>query len=68
MLGVLNAKQVNPHLFSLVFGESAFNDAVAIVLFRTFSRFVRTGAQGGALLDEATCVPTWLFRGPVFFR
>lgn len=43
VLAVLNAKQVNPHLFSLVFGESAFNDAVAIVMFQSFSRLVRMG-------------------------
>ena len=40
VLGVLNAKRVNPHLFSLVFGESALNDAVAIVLFESFSHLV----------------------------
>ncbi|OEU11722.1 Na_H_Exchanger-domain-containing protein [Fragilariopsis cylindrus CCMP1102] len=43
VLGVLNAKKVNPHLFSLVFGESALNDAVAIVLFQSYSRLVRMG-------------------------
>jgi sodium/hydrogen exchanger 8 len=37
VLGVLQAKRVDPHLFSLVFGESALNDAVAIVLFRSFA-------------------------------
>jgi sodium/hydrogen exchanger 8 len=54
VLGVLNAKQVNPHLFSLVFGESAFNDAVAIVLFQTFSHLVRLGGIRGQVVDEAT--------------
>ncbi len=43
VLAVLNAKQVNPHLFSLVFGESAFNDAVSIVMFQSFSHLVRLG-------------------------
>jgi sodium/hydrogen exchanger 8 len=37
VLAIFQAKQVDPHLFYLVFGESALNDAVAIVLFRTFS-------------------------------
>eukprot|EP00934_Nitzschia_sp_Nitz4_P000400 Nitzschia sp. Nitz4//scaffold149_size55946//29087//30935//NITZ4_006596-RA/size55946-augustus-gene-0.101-mRNA-1//-1//CDS//3329536815//400//frame0 len=37
VLGILQEKRVDPHLFSLVFGESALNDAVAIVLFHTFS-------------------------------
>lgn len=31
VVGVLQRKKVDPHLFSLVFGESALNDAVAIV-------------------------------------
>jgi len=43
VLGVLNAKQVDPHLFSLVFGESAFNDAVAIVMFQSFRHLVTMG-------------------------
>lgn len=56
VLGVLNAKQVNPHLFSLVFGESAFNDAVAIVMFRTCSHLVKISAMNGQLSmkDEIT--------------
>ena len=45
VLAVLNAKQVNPHLFSLVFGESAFNDAVSIVMFQSFSHLVRLGGN-----------------------
>ena len=56
VLGVLNAKQVNPHLFSLVFGESAFNDAVAIVMFQSFSHLVRVGgfSDQDSFVDEAT--------------
>mmetsp|Transcript_24961 Transcript_24961/g.58570 ORF Transcript_24961/g.58570 Transcript_24961/m.58570 type:complete len:657 (-) Transcript_24961:114-2084(-) len=56
VLGVLNAKQVNPHLFSLVFGESAFNDAVAIVMFQSFSHLVRAGgfSDQDSFVDEAT--------------
>lgn len=37
ILGVFQAKKVDPHLFYLVFGESALNDAVAMILFSTFS-------------------------------
>lgn len=40
VLAVLQKRRVDPHLFSLVFGESALNDAVALVLFDTFSHFV----------------------------
>jgi len=39
-LAVFKAKKVDPQLFYLVFGESALNDALAIVLFDSFSRFV----------------------------
>ena len=31
---------MDPHLFYLVFGESVLNDAVGLVLFDAFSRFV----------------------------
>ena len=52
VLGVLNAKRVDPHLFSLVFGELSLHDAVAIVMFRTFSCLVG-GASGAHYLKEA---------------
>jgi len=31
---------VDPNLFYLVFGESVINDAVGVVLFNTFSKFI----------------------------
>ena len=40
VVGILQAKRVDPHLFSLIFGESALNDAIAIVLFKTLSEFL----------------------------
>eukprot|EP00529_Nitzschia_sp_RCC80_P015924 CAMPEP_0113487872 /NCGR_PEP_ID=MMETSP0014_2-20120614/25727_1 /TAXON_ID=2857 /ORGANISM="Nitzschia sp." /LENGTH=684 /DNA_ID=CAMNT_0000381571 /DNA_START=138 /DNA_END=2192 /DNA_ORIENTATION=+ /assembly_acc=CAM_ASM_000159 len=52
VLGVLQAKKVDPHLFSLVFGESALNDAVAIVLFRSFSHLVYIGVDDTKTLVE----------------
>jgi len=56
VLGVLNSKKVNPHLFSLVFGESALNDAVAIVLFKSFSHLVQMGGINDkqSLMNEIT--------------
>lgn len=70
VVGVLQAKQVDPHLFSLVFGESALNDAVAIVLFKTLSTFLVQDAFGDRstllaatikflahLTVQATCSP-----------
>jgi NhaP-type Na+/H+ or K+/H+ antiporter len=40
VLAIFQKKRVDPHLFSLVFGESALNDAVALVLFHVFAHFV----------------------------
>lgn len=48
VIGVLQRKRVDPHLFSLVFGESALNDAVALVLFKTLSDFLRQNAMDSA--------------------
>jgi sodium/hydrogen exchanger 8 len=39
-LAVFQSKRVNPQLFYLVFGESVLNDALAIVLFESFAKFV----------------------------
>jgi NhaP-type Na+/H+ or K+/H+ antiporter len=46
VLGVFQAKKVDPHLFYLVFGESALNDAVAMILFATFSELLLEQQQG----------------------
>jgi solute carrier family 9 (sodium/hydrogen exchanger), member 8 len=44
-LSILGNPELNcdPLLYSLVFGESVLNDAVAIVLFKTFQRFFDSG-------------------------
>lgn len=39
-LAVFQSKRVDPHLFYLVFGESVMNDAICIVLFNAFAKFV----------------------------
>ena len=70
VVGIFQAKQVDPHLFSLVFGESALNDAVSIVLFKTLSTFLIQDAFGDSsillpailkffahLMVQATCSP-----------
>lgn len=40
ILAVFQELHVDPTLFYLVFGESSLNDAVAICLYETFSRFI----------------------------
>ena len=39
-LAIFQTKKVDPQLFYLVFGESVMNDAVGLVLFSTFAKFV----------------------------
>lgn len=39
-LNVFQTKKVDPRLFYLVFGESVLNDAVGLVLFNAFAKFV----------------------------
>ena len=46
VLAVFQSKQVDPHLYYLVFGESSLNDAVALVLFKTFSALLVQSAEG----------------------
>lgn len=40
VLAVFTELKVDPKMFYLVFGESVLNDAVGIVLFKTFSKYV----------------------------
>ena len=42
-LGVFGHLKVDPNLNVLVYGESIINDAVAIVLYRTFVGFMMSG-------------------------
>ncbi|TYZ61199.1 hypothetical protein PybrP1_009891 [[Pythium] brassicae (nom. inval.)] len=46
-LSILGNPELNldPLLYSLVFGESVLNDAVAIVLFNTFLKFEESGSE-----------------------
>ncbi|KAL8279920.1 hypothetical protein RQP46_007770 [Phenoliferia psychrophenolica] len=39
ILAIFNALNVDPKLYSIIFGESILNDAVAIVMFETLSQF-----------------------------
>jgi len=48
VLAVFAERRVDPKLFYLVFGESVLNDAVGIVLFKTFSKTIGADAMGVA--------------------
>ncbi|CAB9510044.1 Sodium/hydrogen exchanger [Seminavis robusta] len=48
-LAVFQVKRVDPQLFYLVFGESVLNDAVGLVLFETFCKFVQRDNGAGKI-------------------
>mmetsp|Transcript_28273 Transcript_28273/g.57908 ORF Transcript_28273/g.57908 Transcript_28273/m.57908 type:complete len:315 (+) Transcript_28273:68-1012(+) len=49
-LAVFSELKVDPNLFYLVFGESVINDAVGVVLFNTFSKFIGYSHGYGTVL------------------
>lgn len=48
ILAIFNTYKVDPKLYTIIFGESILNDAIAIVLFETAQRY-NEGAAGGTL-------------------
>jgi NhaP-type Na+/H+ or K+/H+ antiporter len=60
VLSVLQAKRVDPQLFYLVFGESALNDAVSLVLFQTFASIINDQSINGAVSFKHWA---WIFLG-----
>jgi len=53
---------VDPHLFYLVFGESVLNDAVGLVLFDAFSKFVvRDNGAGKVVIGVGEFIFGFLF-------
>ena len=46
ILAIFNLYKVEPKLYTIIFGESILNDAIAIVLFETAQRYHETGAAG----------------------
>ncbi len=48
ILAIFNAYKVDPKLYTIIFGESILNDAIAIVLFETAQRYKPGGPGGGS--------------------
>lgn len=67
MLAVFQRLGAHPDLYSLVFGESVLNDAVAMVLFRSLSRFQHAPATPAAVALAAASF-AGVFAGSVAVR
>lgn len=52
---------VDPLLYSLVFGESVLNDAIAISLFKSFSQFYNPEKLNAADTSIATIIVSFVF-------
>ncbi|KAI9669800.1 MAG: monovalent cation:H+ antiporter, CPA1 (nhx1) [Trizodia sp. TS-e1964] len=51
ILAIFNTYKVDPKLYTIIFGESILNDAIAIVLFETAQRYKPGGANGSKSLS-----------------
>ena len=47
VIAIFTTYKVDPKLFSIIFGESLLNDAVAIVMFEALGRITTTGEKVG---------------------
>ena len=49
ILAIFNTYKVDPKLYTVIFGESILNDAIAIVIFETAQRYRPGGVKHGAV-------------------
>lgn len=49
ILAIFNSYKVDPKLYTVIFGESILNDAIAIVIFETAQQYRPDGPKGGSL-------------------
>lgn len=66
ILAIFNLYKVEPKLYTIIFGESILNDAIAIVLFETAQRYKEGSAKGNltfVTLFEAIGIFLLVFLG-----
>lgn len=51
ILSIFNAYQVDPKLYTIIFGESLLNDAISIVMFETCQKFHGTPAKFSSFFE-----------------
>lgn len=68
ILAIFNSYKVEPKLYTIIFGESILNDAIAIVLFETCQSYMKVGADKLGLLSifEAIGIFLGVFFGSLF--
>ncbi|KFA67499.1 hypothetical protein S40285_00178 [Stachybotrys chlorohalonatus IBT 40285] len=65
ILAIFNAYKVDPKLYTIIFGESILNDAIAIVIFETAQKYTKgeSGNLGIVSFFEATGIFLLVFFG-----
>ncbi|KAK3302254.1 Sodium/hydrogen exchanger family-domain-containing protein [Chaetomium strumarium] len=63
ILAIFNAYKVDPKLYTIIFGESILNDAVAIVIFESAQS---AGGKGGGIGIWSMLHGTWYFLSEFF--